>query len=236
MAKREVVDTLMKFNNKIPTKGHMAQVGKKNLNLSQALRKEKAAKARATWSTEDPNLQDSLVEVHVHGGSKRKAEVPVKQGRGKDVKKWKLDSELPETPARSDIDINVSEALVNSIDKETNMLRRRWPGRRKGRSEADYDELKEKHDGLKTKLEDLRGCIIQEHINGFQKGLRQAAYFHKDIDASDSKFDANKDVVDGQLISEAETSLEEEAEKMAVDPDANTDEAVVVEDVDERTT
>ena len=102
--------------------------------------------------------------------------------------------------------------------------------------EADYDQLKEKHDDLKTKLEDLRGCIIQEHINGFQKGLRQTTYFHKDIDASDSKFDVNKDVVDGQLISEAETSLEEEAEKMAVDPDANTDEAVVVEDVIERKT
>ncbi|QCE13832.1 hypothetical protein DEO72_LG11g830 [Vigna unguiculata] len=54
----EVVDTLMKFNDKMPTKGlarvynsvhpivdikgHIAQVGKKNLNLLQALRKEKA--------------------------------------------------------------------------------------------------------------------------------------------------------------------------------------------------
>ena len=35
--------------------------------------------------------------------------------------------------------------------------------------EADYDELKEKHEGLEVELEDLKGCIIQEHINGFQK-------------------------------------------------------------------
>jgi len=38
--------------------------------------------------------------------------------------------------------------------------------------EADYDELKEKHEGLEIELEDLKGCIIQEHINGFQKGFR----------------------------------------------------------------
>jgi len=33
--------------------------------------------------------------------------------------------------------------------------------------EADYDELKEKHEGLEVELENLKGCIIQEHINGF---------------------------------------------------------------------
>jgi len=47
--------------------GHMAQLGKKNLTLFQTLRKEKAATARAAGSTEAPNLQESLVEVHVHG-------------------------------------------------------------------------------------------------------------------------------------------------------------------------
>ena len=66
--------------------------------------------------------------------------------------------------------------------------------------EADYDELKEKYEGVKGELDDLKGCIIQEHINGFQKGLRQAAFFHQDVDAADSRFDVNKDVVDGQLI------------------------------------
>jgi len=38
--------------------------------------------------------------------------------------------------------------------------------------EADYDELKEKYEGAEVELDDLKGCIIQEHINGFQKGLR----------------------------------------------------------------
>ena len=38
--------------------------------------------------------------------------------------------------------------------------------------EADYDDLKEKYEGAEVELDDLKGCIIQEHINGFQKGLR----------------------------------------------------------------
>jgi len=32
---------------------------------------------------------------------------------------------------------------------------------------ADYDKLKEKHGGLETELEDLKGCIILEHIDGY---------------------------------------------------------------------
>ena len=92
--------------------------------------------------------------------------------------------------------------------------------------EADYDELKEKHEGLEVELEDLKGCIIQEHINGFQKDLRQAAFFCKDVDMADPRFDVNKDVVDGQLINEVETYSEEEAEKTTVDEDMNVEEAV----------
>jgi len=65
----------------------MAQMGKKNLTLFQTLRKEKAVRARAAGNTEVPNLQESLVDVHVHGGTKRKAELPVRPSRGKDVKK-----------------------------------------------------------------------------------------------------------------------------------------------------
>ena len=44
---------------------HMVQLGKKNLTLFQTLRKEKAVRAKATRSTEVPNLQESLVKVHV---------------------------------------------------------------------------------------------------------------------------------------------------------------------------
>jgi len=54
----------------------MAQSGKKNLALFQTLRKEMAAKAKAAGKTNVPNLQESVVEVHVHGGTKRKVELP----------------------------------------------------------------------------------------------------------------------------------------------------------------
>ncbi|QCD96517.1 hypothetical protein DEO72_LG6g1221 [Vigna unguiculata] len=100
---KEVVGMLLKFVDKLPTKGlvrvynsvhpiidiegHMAQSGKKNLALFQSLRKEMAAKAKAAGKVDVPNLQESVVEVHVHGGTKRKAELPPRPGKGKDVKK-----------------------------------------------------------------------------------------------------------------------------------------------------
>ncbi|QCE04188.1 hypothetical protein DEO72_LG8g2221 [Vigna unguiculata] len=72
-ADREVVEVLMKFTDRLPTKGlirvynsvhpiidiegHMVQVGKKNLTLFQALRKKKAIKAKAAGNIEVPNLQ-----------------------------------------------------------------------------------------------------------------------------------------------------------------------------------
>ena len=98
--------------------------------------------------------------------------------------------------------------------------------------EADYDDLKEKYEGAKVELDDLKGCIIQEHINGFQTGLRQATFFYKDVDATDSKFDVNKDVVDGQIVNEAESSLEEEAEKETVEEEKEA--AIAVEGGDDQ--
>ena len=111
----------------------MAQSGKKSLALFQALRKEMAAKAKIARNTDVPNLQKSLVEVHVHGDTKRKAELPARPDKGKDVKKvratllWSGSSsgtkgpesgliELPETSVRKDIDINLPEIIINSID------------------------------------------------------------------------------------------------------------------------
>jgi len=111
----------------------MAQLGKKNLTLFQTLRKEKAVKAKAAGNTVVPNLQDSLVDVHMHGGTKRKAELPIRPGKGKDVKKVRAAVmragsasgvkgpkarliELPETTIRKDIEINVPESLINSIN------------------------------------------------------------------------------------------------------------------------
>jgi len=113
--------------------GHMTQMGKKNLTLFQTLRKEKAARAKAAGNTKVPNLQESLVDVHVHCGTKRKAELPARPGRGKDVKKVRatllgsgsssgtkgLEAgliELPEMTVRKDIEINMSKTLINSID------------------------------------------------------------------------------------------------------------------------
>ena len=65
----------------------MAQSGKKNLALCQSLRKEMAAKAKAAGKADVSNLQESVVEVHVHDGTKRKVELPPRPGKGKDVKK-----------------------------------------------------------------------------------------------------------------------------------------------------
>ncbi|QCD87393.1 hypothetical protein DEO72_LG3g1927 [Vigna unguiculata] len=98
--------------------------------------------------------------------------------------------------------------------------------------EADYDDLKEKYEGVEVELDDLKGCIIQEHINGFQKGLRQAAFFYKDVDAADSKFDVNKDVVNGQLVNETESSPEEEVEKEVTEEDKKA--AIAVEGGDDK--
>ena len=99
--------------------------------------------------------------------------------------------------------------------------------------ETNYDELKEKNDGLESELEDLKGHIIQEHINEFQKDLRQAAFFCKEVDVFDARFDVNKDVVDNRLVNELHSSPEEEADKVAATDDANpVDDGVVVVEVD----
>ncbi|QCE03233.1 hypothetical protein DEO72_LG8g1257 [Vigna unguiculata] len=150
---KEVKGMLLRFVDKLPTtglvrvynsvhpiieiEGHMAQSGKKNLALFQALRKEMAAKAKEAGKAGVPNLQESVVEVHVHGGTKRRAELPPRPGKGKDVKKIRaaiLGSadgagsvsgeklpevgliELPEISVRKDISINLLDTVVNSID------------------------------------------------------------------------------------------------------------------------
>ena len=260
------------------------QSGKKNLALFQSLRKEMAAKAKAAGKIDVPNLQESVVEVHVHGGTKRKAELPPRPGKGKNVKKVRAtllgagsDSgagsasgvkgpefgliELPKISVRKDIAINLPDTIINSIDGmeadhivrtmvefwskalilsrhvgslyrwkvkeggrekveelqgEVNKfeeeraawkkVREGWEEERKGLAtwrvhcldsegklnkrigelEEDYDELKDKYEGVVCELDDLKNCIIQEHINGFGKGLCQAAFFHQEVDITDS--------------------------------------------------
>jgi len=94
--------------------------------------------------------------------------------------------------------------------------------------EEDYDELKEKYEGVVGELDDLKNCIIQEHINGFEKGLWQTTFFHQDVDAADSKFDVNKDVVDGKLVKEDDSGPDEEAEKEAAEEEKDADDAAEV--------
>ena len=84
--------------------------------------------------------------------------------------------------------------------------------KRIGALEEDYEDLKNKYDGAVGELDDLKTSIIQEHINGFEKGLRQVAFFHKEMDVTDVKFDVNKDVVDGRLVNEDDGSASEEAD------------------------
>ena len=98
-----------------------------------------SVKAKAAGKTDVPNLQESMVEVHVHGRTKRKAELPPRPGKGKDVKKVRAvllrtgsasgagsangekgsESgliELPEISVRKDISITLPDTIVNSID------------------------------------------------------------------------------------------------------------------------
>ncbi|QCD79514.1 hypothetical protein DEO72_LG1g3156 [Vigna unguiculata] len=65
---------------------------------------------------------------------------------------------------------------------------------------ADYDELKEKYEGAEVELDDLKGF--------------------------DTRFDVNKDVVDGQLVNEAKSSPKEEVEKEAAEGEKDAEAAV----------
>jgi len=77
--------------------------------------------------------------------------------------------------------------------------------------------MEDKYDEVVGELDDLKNNIIQEHINGFEKGLRQTAFFHQDVDVTDSRFDVNKDVIDGKLVKEDEDSGNEEAQQVVED-------------------
>ena len=98
---------------------------------------------------------------------------------------------------------------VRCLDSEEKL------NKRIGELEEDYEDLKDKYDGAVGELDDLKNSVIQEHINGFEKGLRQAAFFYPDVDALDSRFDVDKDVVGGKLVREDEGDDGDVEEKAA---------------------
>ena len=100
---------------------------------------------------------------------------------------------------------------VRCLDSEEKL------NKRIGELEEDYDDLKDKYDRVVGELDDLKNSIIQEHINGFEKALRQAAFFHQDVDVTNSRFDVNKDVIDGKLVQEDEDSGNEEVQEKVVE-------------------
>ncbi|QCE11063.1 hypothetical protein DEO72_LG10g2296 [Vigna unguiculata] len=139
---RQVVEVLGRFSDKLPSvreitkcacfAGHMAQLRKK-INLFRSLCKEHNEKAKNMGNTKVPNLQEPLVEVRVNGISKRKTSIHIQKGIGKDMKRVnakllgsgltsrikKLEAclrELPETLVRRDIEINLPEVVISSID------------------------------------------------------------------------------------------------------------------------
>jgi len=88
----------------------MAQSGKKNLALFQALRKKMAAKAKATGNIDVPNLQESVTWTEV-----RAALLGPRSSSGTKGPESGL-IELPETSVMKDIDINLPEIVINSIE------------------------------------------------------------------------------------------------------------------------
>ncbi|QCD79208.1 hypothetical protein DEO72_LG1g2847 [Vigna unguiculata] len=212
-------------------------------------------------SNPEEEVEKAMADEDVNAGAARQG-----QGLSSGAKGPKAGLiELPETPVRKDIEIDMPEILINSINnmepdnlvrmvvefnskalilghrvgslyrrevKEGNRekLEERQEEKFKGKIadlEADYDELKEKHEGVEVELEVLISCRIQEEINGCEEGVGQTTFFCKEVDMASPRFDVNKDVEDGQRINKAESNPEEEVEKAMADEDVNAGAAVV---------
>ena len=57
--------------------------------------------------------------------------------------------------------------------------------------------------------------MYNEHVNGFQKALRQAEFLYREVSVTDCRFNVNLDVYDGRMLDVAEISRLK-AEKEAV--------------------
>jgi len=71
----------------------------------------------------------------------------------------------------------------------------------------------------------LQQAVYSEHVNGFQKALRQADFWYREVSVSDCRFNVNLDVYDNRMLDVAEISrLRVEQEVAAV----GNEEAVAV--------
>ncbi|QCD86692.1 hypothetical protein DEO72_LG3g1217 [Vigna unguiculata] len=61
----------------------------------------------------------------------------------------------------------------------------------------------------------LQQAVYNEHVNGFQKALRQAEFLYREVFVTDCRFNVNLDVYDGRMLDVAEISRLK-AEKEAV--------------------
>ncbi|QCE10675.1 hypothetical protein DEO72_LG10g1906 [Vigna unguiculata] len=86
-----------------------------------------------------------------------------------------------------------------------------------------------------TKIFGLQQAIYYEHVNAFQKALRQEDFLFKDVSMTDFRFNVNLDVYDNRMLDMSEIKhLEAEQEATGVDnegtmlttPPANIDEVV----------
>jgi len=60
--------------------------------------------------------------------------------------------------------------------------------------------------------------VYNEHVNGFQKALRQAEFLYREVSVTDCRFNVNLDVYDDRMLDVAEISrlkVEKEAATMA---------------------
>jgi len=117
--------------------------------------------------------EGSLYEWELKEGSQTKVEELQEKvdKHAKEKEAWKKEKEEWEVERK-----RLATWRVRCLDSEEKL---------KGRIadlKADYDDIKEKHDGLEGELEDLKSFIIQEHVNGFQKWWRIILFLFKIIE------------------------------------------------------
>ena len=80
----------------------------------------------------------------------------------------------------------------------------------------------------------LQQAVYNEHVNGFQKALRQAEFLYQEVSVTDCRFNVNLDVFDDRMLDVAEISrlkAEKEAATMANEDTMVTTPATTVDGV-----